>query len=68
MSDEIKIYRDAYADPDTCILMYKYKGKEPKTDGVFYCPYVSDNKNGIFRRILRLVTRSFRKTTKVEML
>lgn len=66
MSDEIKIYRDAYADPGTYILMYK--GKEPKVNGVFYCPYVPDNKNGIFRRILRLVTRPFRKSTKVEML
>ena len=66
MSDEVKIYRDAYADPGTCILMYK--GKEPKVNEVFYCPYVPDNKNGIFRRILRLITRLFRKSTKVEML
>lgn len=67
MSDDIKIYKDAYADPNTYLVMFK--GKEPpKVNGVFYCPYVPDNKNGIFRRILRLITRPFRKENKVEML
>ena len=63
MSDDIKIYKDAYAEPGTCILMYK--GKTDQSSGVFYCTNVKPN---VFVRIIRLITRPFRKSVKVEML
>ena len=63
MSDDIKIYRDAYAEPGTCILMYK--GKTDKNSGVFYCPNVKHN---VFVRIIRMITKPFRKPAKTELL
>lgn len=63
MSDDIKIYRDAYSDPGTCILMYK--GKTDKNSGVFYCPNVKPN---VFVRIIKTITRPFRKPPKMELL
>lgn len=63
MSDDIKIYRDAYAEPGTCILMYK--GKADQNSGVFYCPNV---KPSVFARIIKLITRPFRKPPKTELL
>lgn len=63
MSDDIKIYKDAYADPGTCILMYK--GKADKNSSVFYCPNVKPN---VLLRIIKIITRPFRKPPKVELL
>ena len=63
MSDDIKIYRDAYADSGTCILMYK--GKTDQNSGVFYCPNVKPN---VLVRIIRMITRPFRKPAKTELL
>lgn len=63
MSDEVKIYKDAYADPGTCILMYKCKTDQKS--GVFYCPNVKPN---VFVRIIRIITKPFRKPAKTELL
>jgi len=63
MSDDVKIYQDKYSDPGTCILMYK--GKAEQNTGVFYCPNVKPN---VFVRIIKLITKNFRKPAKTELL
>lgn len=42
-----------------------YKGKADQNTGVFYCPNVKPN---VFVRIIRLITKTFRKPAKTELL
>lgn len=54
--NDIKIYKDIYANAENALV--GFKGKRVDKPGVFYCPYVKPSR---LRRFINLVKSLFKK-------